>query len=479
MFRLDANTSQDSNGNAVSNIGIPVVNEALELRLAPEKRTKVSSDTMDANNMTTTWAMGSHIAEHLHYLMILSLQLASAMEAVAYGEGDTLSLLGSQSSRCSIPGEDQFKRRLAELPSELQKSLTWSEHDPGVLESEASARLSDGTGRVSFSSFGFTRPKPLLVDDFLSKIDYEDRRVNILRDYQLGTGKWFFEASTYQTWIGLEGTSHILFCYGGPGVGKSILAAKAIEVNTNSYPWWGVLYLFCNFLVKQTTNEYFGSLLQQLELIIIALPREQQRNLPSSIGKLYERHLRGDKRQPSTDEIRQAFLDFIKVVQTTRISRIFIIIDAMDEAPVQISELLLEIYELQKQFDIRLMITSRFPPYPRIEGAMLLEIRAQDSDILQCCNHWMSMLPSFVHGDSELQIKIMSTFLSSTHGRFRLAKTRMDSLVHCSTKKELESALRAFRKDGMDNYMNFYGIKSSYRRPAASILRNKLSQVSY
>ncbi|KAF3907997.1 hypothetical protein ABW20_dc0108221 [Dactylellina cionopaga] len=143
LFRVDAHPTQDYEpNNATSSMEASQgEKKRLVLQGRSEKRVKLSSDAIKANKKATSWAMGSHIAEHLHYLMIVSLQLMSAMNGASDGEGDTQSVPSTPSGYLSVPGDDRLKNRLDDLPSELQGSIAWSDFDN--LKPERSQRRSN------------------------------------------------------------------------------------------------------------------------------------------------------------------------------------------------------------------------------------------------------------------------------------------------------------------------------------------------
>lgn len=71
----------------------------------------------------------------------------------------------------------------------------------------------------------------------------------------LGAGVWLLPHSSYQAWI--ESSPSILWCYGAPGVGKSLLASVVIgdlrerKAREGCY----VLYHFCNFASRQQETD--------------------------------------------------------------------------------------------------------------------------------------------------------------------------------------------------------------------------------
>ncbi|KAK6499942.1 hypothetical protein TWF481_010298 [Arthrobotrys musiformis] len=137
FFRLETEAAWDDEPAPVeSTLG---GNKRVVSHGKPEKRVKLSAHA----KVTTSWEMGSHVAEHLHYLMIVTLQLMSAMDGTSYGDEGAESMDGDSSSRISAPGHDDWNDRLDELPSEVQGSIDWSDINEEAPSTPGSAS-SDG-----------------------------------------------------------------------------------------------------------------------------------------------------------------------------------------------------------------------------------------------------------------------------------------------------------------------------------------------
>ncbi|EPS39001.1 hypothetical protein H072_7246 [Dactylellina haptotyla CBS 200.50] len=152
-FAIEGEPSQDDESDEVISSADTSQGKKkhLELHRKSIKRVKLLSGTIEANKVATSWAMGSHIAEHLHYLMIVSLQLMSAIEGASYGEGDTQSDSGFPNSHMSALGRDELKNRLDDLPSDVQGSIDWSHVDENLPvggQGEARGAKADGVGRA-------------------------------------------------------------------------------------------------------------------------------------------------------------------------------------------------------------------------------------------------------------------------------------------------------------------------------------------
>ena len=135
-----------------------------------------------------------------------------------------------------------------------------------------------------------------------------------------------------------------------------------------------IAYLYCNFRrqYEQKLAYLLASLLKQLV--------QEQPSMPESVKSLYERHK--EKRTcPSFDDISKVLHSII-----TNYSKTFLIIDALDECHVSNggrSRLLSEIFNLQAKSGASVFATSRFNDkiMRQFEGALSLEIRANDEDV--------------------------------------------------------------------------------------------------
>jgi hypothetical protein len=205
-----------------------------------------------------------------------------------------------------------------------------------------------------------------------------------------------------------------LFCPGIPGAGKTICTSIAVYdlitrfQNDSSI---GIAYLYCNFRRKdeQKAQDLLASLLKQLS--------QERSSLPDSVKALYDQH-RDKRTRLSFEEISRALYSV-----ATTYSRVFIIVDALDEC--QPSEgcrttFLTEIFNLQAKSGANIFATSRFIPEitERFEGSMLLEIRASEHDVRRYVDGHMSHLPSFVRRSPDLQEEIKTEIVKAVDGMY-------------------------------------------------------------
>ena len=204
----------------------------------------------------------------------------------------------------------------------------------------------------------------------------------------------------------------ILFCPRIPRAGKTILAAITINNLTmrfRSEADIGIAYLYCNFRRQdeQKADDLLASLLKQLS--------QERASLPDSVKALYKKHKNGRTR-PSFNEISQTFQSI-----TAMFSRVFIIIDALDECQTTDScqtRLLTEIFLAQAKSRVNIFVTSRFlsKVTERFKGSILLEIRASEGDIRRYLDGYMFRLPAFVGRSPDLQEEIKTGIVLLVQG---------------------------------------------------------------
>lgn len=136
----------------------------------------------------------------------------------------------------------------------------------------------------------------------------------------------------------------------------------------------GIAYIYCNFRrqEEQTVSNLVASLLEQLAA--------HQSALPESVKALYNKH--GNKRtRPSLNEISIALQSV-----TTIYSRVFVIVDAVDECQASHgyrNKFLSELFNLQRRYGINILATSRHIPdiIDRFKDNVTLEVRANSGDV--------------------------------------------------------------------------------------------------
>lgn len=211
-----------------------------------------------------------------------------------------------------------------------------------------------------------------------------------------------------------------MFCPGIPGAGKTVLTAIVIDDlytrfqnDTNI----GIAYLYCNFQrhSEQRLEDLLSSLLRQLV--------QQQCSIPDGVRALYEKH-KGKRTRPVLDEIVKELHSV-----TAMYSRIFILIDALDECQATDgcrTNLLSEIFNLQAKSGANIFATSRINDEiaKLFDRSICLEIRATNEDVKIYLKGQMQRLQSDIL-DKDIQQMIESEIIRAVDGMYVINYTKM------------------------------------------------------
>ncbi|KAF5012488.1 hypothetical protein FDECE_1461 [Fusarium decemcellulare] len=271
---------------------------------------------------------------------------------------------------------------------------------------------------------------------WLSPADYAPQQSDYSSRRQEGTGQWLLSCAEFQKWV--DTTKQTLFCPGIPGAGKTIASSLVIdELHTRFQkdPSIGVAYLYCDFRRRDEQNigSMLASLLKQLA--------QKWHPLPEQVQKMYDRDAHLEQR-PSP-------YDLSKALQAVSglYSRVFIVVDALDECQVTDGcrpRLLSELFDLQETEGINIFSTSRDVPeiMEAFQGMASVEIRARDEDLHKYLVGNLNRLPSFVLKNPELQQSINDTISKAANGMFLLATLHIDSLAEQPTIGHIKKALK-------------------------------------
>ena len=252
----------------------------------------------------------------------------------------------------------------------------------------------------------------------------------------------------------------MLFCWGLPGAGKTIIAAiviDSLETRFQTDNNVGIAYLFCDFkLQEQKPEELLRSLLRQLV---------EERSVPDNVMDLFNRYKL--KREPPL------LKDISKVLSSviSSYSRVFIVVDALDECQRRCRmPFVKEMLSLQMETEVNILATSRAIPevVKAFEGKASLEIRASKEDVQRHIDENLSQLPSCVQRSKSLQDEIKAEIGEAADGmyvisfldqpnrltfiRFLLAHLYMESLVEKMSMKAIQTTLKHLpnRSDAYD-----------------------------
>ncbi|KAN0130216.1 hypothetical protein V8E53_011973 [Lactarius tabidus] len=258
-----------------------------------------------------------------------------------------------------------------------------------------------------------------------------------------GTAEWFFRGGIFAEW---KSNGSLLWIYGKPGSGKSILCSAIIQDVARLREAGSALmaYFYFDFrdLDKQHRRNLLPSLLIQLS--------SQSRPCCDILSRLYSAHGNGAQK-PSNGEMIQCLKDMLAFPHS---QPVYIILDALDECPnwpgipsarEQVLELVKELVDLhlphlhicvtsRPEFDIRATLTPL--THHRVS---LHDESGQKKDIVDYVN-------SVVYSDSETVMKrwrdddkkmVVEILSEKADGMFRWVFCQLDALRQC-----LPSSLR-------------------------------------
>ncbi|KFY28869.1 hypothetical protein V493_02720 [Pseudogymnoascus sp. VKM F-4281 (FW-2241)] len=323
---------------------------------------------------------------------------------------------------------------IKELRSRIIVNVTLWNAFREKIDSQISVAIKAGVDQLLERQDGEeSRKEYNAVLDWITLVNYGPQHNDFINRRHAETGKWLLESLEFKEWTE---TGNTLFCPGMPGAGKTILTSVVVdELNTRfrNDKSIAIAYLYCNFRQQheQRAEDLLASLLKQLI--------QRQRSIPSSVQTLYKSH-RWENKELSFDEI----VTSLKSVAATTFSRVFVIVDALDECQVSDNgrtKFLDTILSLQAecQTSINIFATSRFIP----------EIKERFTDAIQ------REIVAHTEDNQGLQDEIKDKIANAVDGMFLLAKLYLDALKGKKSAKAIRNALAGL-STGFQSYDETY-----------------------
>ncbi|KAN0128641.1 hypothetical protein V8E53_013560 [Lactarius tabidus] len=253
-----------------------------------------------------------------------------------------------------------------------------------------------------------------------------------------GSAQWFFRGRIYSEW---KSTGSLIWIYGKPGSGKSILCSAIIQdIETLCKEGLGsIAYFYFDFrdLDKQNRRNLLPSLLVQLST--------QSHSHCDTLHRLYLEHGKGTKK-PTEAALTQCLKDMLTIPDQPPI---YIILDALDECPnsyglpsprSQVLTLVKQLMDLQlphlhicatsrPEFDIRATLGCL-----ALHSVSLHDESGQKEDIVE-------YVKSVVYSDSEETVMkrwraedkkmVVETLAEKADGMFRWVFCQLETLQRC------------------------------------------------
>jgi Cdc6-like AAA superfamily ATPase len=154
--------------------------------------------------------------------------------------------------------------------------------------------------------------------DQLSLVNFRGKQHDVYSRAQKGTGTWIFEEPTFKSW--LAGRHKVLWCWGVPGAGKTVLASIIIDHLVKMFETSnvGLAWMFIDYREHdlQTMETLFADLLRQLA--------EKRGKVSDSIFKSFGLGLKEGK--PNMSKYKKLLQE-----ELPQFTKTFVIINALDE----------------------------------------------------------------------------------------------------------------------------------------------------
>ncbi|KAH6876899.1 hypothetical protein BKA70DRAFT_1576531 [Coprinopsis sp. MPI-PUGE-AT-0042] len=287
-----------------------------------------------------------------------------------------------------------------------------------------------------------------------------------------GTGSWVRRWEIFWLWLNPEWFLMILWGFGMPGAGKTILTSIVINILEEYARASSSLVCICYIYFRYSDHAEFtvrGCLETLVKQTI-----ERHPHCVSHFDAVYARHIR-EKTQPSEEELLALLRQFVGLMAITVYA-----LDALDEAPPKIQ---LELLEKLASLNVKLFITSR--PLKTLEAhfpsAHRFPIVAHNDDITLHINQEISRSAELrgilQKADQSLHNKIVASVIQKCGGMFLHASLQLSALRECTSVYEVEQTLAAFPTDIEDLYLQTWQ-RILAQVPSKSLLaRNTLTWV--
>ncbi|CUS12931.1 unnamed protein product, partial [Tuber aestivum] len=254
---------------------------------------------------------------------------------------------------------------------------------------------------------------------WLNVVDPASNYSSALAVREPGTGSWLLEGDEYKDWKGDRGG--VLWLYGIPGCGKSVLSATAVEdvknlCDTNDD--YGLAYFYFTFSdsEKQKLDNMLLSLIGQLP------KRPSDRGLPAAVVDLYN-STKAIGKSADTRALKNLLSQIMYGFKKT-----FIILDALDEFPKGTRDNLLSwISELtvdHKAGSLSMLVTSRPEAdiaaslEPLTAFSISLQSKTIDPDIRTYVQKSLAGKGGFKRFTEEIKDEIEDTLVTRSQGMY-------------------------------------------------------------
>ncbi|KAL8868725.1 MAG: hypothetical protein Q9174_004797 [Haloplaca sp. 1 TL-2023] len=284
---------------------------------------------------------------------------------------------------------------------------------------------------------------------WISPLDFRAMQSETLRRRHANTSDWILSDPTFACWVFDDFDT--LRCEGGPGTGKTIIAAVVInhlECTTNldlktktGYPSdLNVSYLYCTYRDRatQTAENLLGSLLRHVI--------EQHPQFMHILRNFHESYRVSHENPTAADLVNLLGIVFASF------RRNFVIVDAIDECAEDVKDTVISsLVTTKRTCNLQIMITSR--PNTIIHDSLgstyWLQIRARDEDIKKYLTDRVHSEGSHFRVMKDKPGKVedsINTIVNRSEGMFLMARLHLDSVANSKSIGALNASLQRLPK---------------------------------
>ncbi|KZP13309.1 hypothetical protein FIBSPDRAFT_983214 [Athelia psychrophila] len=261
-----------------------------------------------------------------------------------------------------------------------------------------------------------------------------------------GTGSWLRDGSTFKRWK--EDPGFLLWLHGGPGCGKTVLCAAAIQAVIDfcdSKASTGYAYFFFDARSAEAALLVHEKLVRS---IIFQLAHRCD-GIPVALAEMYAKCDKGS-RQPPIEMLEATLLRIMD-----NFDDVYIVIDSLDECSER-KDLLAWIMSMTSRAckKLHMMATSRSEPDigRSLRSVMgLLDVSVIGSAVKADISTFLDTRMAAIEDWNEPGLKelIKDSLLDGSDGMFRWVALQIDGLLECVSREELEQQLKSLPK-GLD-----------------------------
>lgn len=271
-----------------------------------------------------------------------------------------------------------------------------------------------------------------------------------------GTGQWFLHCEKFELWQ--CGPPTILWCYGAPGVGKSLLASLAIEQLSKKCEEMNssVAYCFCDFSSREQQKP-----VDIIRYLLRQLVEQGDGQLVSALKK------------SCVDPVKLANLKDLArtVAEACALKLTYLVVDGPDE--LNDPDGLLSLLQSFVDVGCRVLVTSRDLPNIRrkLGTAESMEVRSTVEDLMTYVEYRFRESEFSIEASSSN--RLVHEIVTKTDHTFLLAKLMLDQLLELTTIRQIREALE-LQPPGLDQAFQSSLNRINAQSPAKRTLARRL-----